>query len=391
MQVFRDDEKLARVRAAMRQAGLAALVSHNPENVVYLSGVWLGRSLSYVILPVDGEPVLVLSTGETRPRTWISDIRSFSSETYHRKGNTIEAGAEKVRETLSDMEVDRGAIGIERNMDRLLSTPMRYEMNIIDESVLRQKLAACDLKDASNLLVQVRSLKTEQEVKLLRKANRVALIGLEAFQGGLKAGLSEIELSATIEYEIATQALTRYRASQVVACAFVASGPLAAEGYKYVIGNTRRKLRQGDLVMLELDVAVDGYSSDLTRTYVVGKPNGKQRKLFEAVLDSETSAISAIKPYVRASDIAKIASEVLERYGLSQYLVHRLGHGIGVGVHEPIPALHVESTDVLHPGMVHSVEPGIYGPKVGGIRIEDNILDTKKGSECLSNFQRIPD
>jgi len=150
-----------------------------------------------------------------------------------------------------------------------------------------------------------------------------------------------------------------------------------------VVGNTKRKMRRGELVMLELDVVADGYSSDTTRTFVVGKPSKKQRTILEAVLDSESSAIGAIKPGVNAAEIARTANKVIEKHGLLQYLVHRLGHGIGVAVHEPIPALHVESKDHLKPGMVHSVEPGIYSQKFGGIRIEDDILDTERGTQYL--------
>ena len=183
----------------------------------------------------------------------------------------------------------------------------------------------------------------------------------------------------------------KYGAHHVVACAFVASGPATAEAYKYVIGNGRRLMRRGDLVMLELDVVADGYSSDTTRTFVVGKPSKKQKELLNAVLDAETSAISAIEPEVSAAEIARISIETIGRHGLSAYLVHRLGHGIGVGVHEPIPALHIESKDILMPGMVHSVEPGIYSPKFGGIRIEDDILDTDRGAVYLSNFPALQD
>jgi Xaa-Pro dipeptidase len=212
---------------------------------------------------------------------------------------------------------------------------------------------------------------------------------LQTFQRNLKPGLSEIELSTKIEHEIITQGILNHRANRVVACAFIASGPSTAEAYKYVVGNTRRKMRRGDLVMLELDVVADGYSSDTTRTFVVGKPNKRQTSLLEAVLESESTAISAIKPGVSAAMIAQISIDVLRRRGLGEHLVHRLGHGIGVGVHEPIPALHIESKDVLKPGMVHSVEPGIYGAKIGGIRIEDDILDTERGSEYLSNYPRM--
>jgi Xaa-Pro dipeptidase len=345
-----------------------------------------------LVFPLEKDPILIHPAGETLPLTWVSDVRLYKWETFEHLGSSVEVGSGKVLQALTDLGITSGVIGVEEEWELVLSSPLRYEQNVIGEKtfkVLNQKLSAYELQDASGLLNQARSIKTTQEVKALRKANRIAHIGLDTFERGLKAGLSEIELSSKIEHEIITRGVMQVRANRVTACAFVASGPSTAEAYKYVVGNTRRKLRRGDLVMLELDVVADGYSSDTTRTFVVGRPDKKQRFLLEAVLDSETSAISSIKPGVAAAKIARISIETIQRHGLQEYLVHRLGHGIGVGVHEPIPALHVESKDVLKPGMVHSVEPGIYGPKIGGIRIEDDILDTDRGTEYLSNFPRI--
>jgi len=183
----------------------------------------------------------------------------------------------------------------------------------------------------------------------------------------------------------------KHKANRVIACAFVASGSTTADAHRYAFGSTRRKLRHGDLVMLELDVIADGYSSDITRTFVVGKPSKLQKRLFEAVLDSQTTAISAIKPGIAAAEVARLSNEVIRRHGFSEYLIHGLGHGIGVAVHEPIPTLHPQSNNILQPGMVHSVEPGIYGRRIGGVRIEDDILDTERGAEYLSTYQRIPE
>jgi Xaa-Pro dipeptidase len=388
----RDEKKLARVRGRMQLEGLKALVLRVPENVSYVSDAWPGRGLTYLVLPLDRDPILIHPAGETLPRTWAKDIRQYKWETYEHLGDSLTAGTKEVSGALADLGIGSGTIGIEEGWEHFLGTPLRYEVIVIGSkttTALRQELSGYELRDASRLLVESRAIKTEMEVRALKNSNRVARVGLQTFERNLKPGLTEIELSTRIEHSIITEGITRFRASRVVACAFVATGQSTAEAYKYVVGNSRRKMKRGDLAMLELDVVVDGYSSDTTRTFVVGRPNKRQKELLEVVLESESTAIAAIWPGVKAAEIARTSNEIFSKHGLAKYLVHRLGHGIGVAVHEPIPALHVESKDVLEPGMVHSVEPGIYGKKIGGIRIEDDILDTAAGSQYLSNFPQV--
>ena len=388
----RDEEKLARVRDRMRIEGFTALALRVPENICYVSDAWPGRGLSYLILPIDKDPILIHPAGETLPHTWVKDVRLYSWETYEHLGDSLMTGTREVEKAIGELGIRTGSVGIEETWEHFLGTPLRYEMTVIGTKTtgaLRRGLTQYELRDASQLLIQSRSVKTKLEIQALKNANRVAEVGLATFERNLKPNLKEIELSSNIEHAIITEGITKFRANRVVACAFVATGRSTAEAYKYVVGNSRRKMKRGDLAVLELDVVVDGYSSDTTRTFVVGKPNTRQRALLEAVLDSESSAIDSIKPGVSAAEIARISIDVFRKYRLSEYLVHRLGHGIGVAVHEPIPALHVESKDVLEPGMVHSVEPGIYGERIGGIRIEDDILDTTTGVQYLSNFPRI--
>ena len=376
----------------MRREGFSALVLRLPENVTYMSGAWCGRGLSYLILPYDKAPILIHPSGETLPPTWVSDVRFYKWETFEHLGNSLDLGTSLVRNVISELGFRSGAIGVEEGWELVLGSSLRYELNVIGEKTMRslkEKLASFTIKDATQLLIKARSVKTPQEIQILRGVNRVARAGLEAFHNGLRVGLREVELSTHIEQEIVTEGILKQGATRVVACAFLASGPETAYAYKYVPGKGRRKLRRGDLVMLELDVVVDGYSSDTTRTFVVGRPSKRQKAYLEAVLESETTAVSSIRPGISAAEVAKISIEVIRRHGLSKYLVHRLGHGIGVGVHEPIPTLHVESKDTLLPGMVHSVEPGIYRPRIGGFRIEDDILDTEKGAEYLSDYLRI--
>jgi Xaa-Pro aminopeptidase len=390
----RDEAKIGRVRDAMRKEGFNTLVLRIPENVTYLSDAWCGQGLTYLIFPLEGDPVLIHPAGEVPPTTWVSDSRLYPVETVDVLDDAVKAGTESVRTTLLDLGIRSGTVGVEQAWELVQGTYLRYEVNVSGERTihaLRERLSSYDLRDASSLLTRMRSVKTSQEVAKLRKANRVAEAGLETFERDLKPGVSEIELAARIEHDIVTDGILKHRVRRAVACAFVASGPTTAEAYKSVVGNTRRKLRRGDLAMLELDVVVDGYSSDTTRTFVVGKPRKDQKRLIDAVLDSETTAISAIRPQATASEITRISNDVISRHGLSEYLVHGLGHGIGVSVHEPIPTLHLRSKDVLQPGMTHTVEPGIYGRRIGGVRIEDDILVTQEGAKYLSTFRRTPE
>jgi Xaa-Pro aminopeptidase len=343
---------------------------------------------------LEKDPILIRPASEAPLPTWVSDVREYSTETPDWLGDPLQVGGDFVRKALTDIGLDSGTVGVEQSWELVAGTYSRYEMNVVGEhtlSTLKERITDCKWKDASSLLIKARAIKTPNEVKMLRKANEVADIGLCTFDRNLRPGLTEVQVAASIEHEVVTGGMLKHKTKRVVACAFVASGPTTAGAHRYAFGSTRRKLRRGDLAMLELDVIADGYSSDITRTFVVGKPNKLQKQLFEAVLDSQTTAISAIKPNIAAAEIARVSNEVIRRRGFSEYLVHGLGHGIGVAVHEPIPTLHLQSNDILRPGMVHSVEPGIYGRKIGGVRIEDDILDTERGAEYLSTYQRIPE
>ena len=389
--MVRDEKKLSRVRDGMRREQIQVLVSHVPENVTYLSGAWCGHGMSYVVLPLEGDPVLILPTDEWLPETWVQDIRRYPSETNEHFCDALDAAAKTINEVLLDRGITSGTIGVEQSWGLFFATTMQYQFHILNTDSLTRKLAGYTIKNSSPLMVTARSIKTHDEVKALKKASRVAEAGLETFHRSLRPNLSEIEVSNRIENEITTQGVLKYGAKRVLACAFVVSGPMTAQGYKDTVGNTRRKLRLHDQVMLELIVAVDGYSSDTTRTFVVGKPTKKQRALFDAVHESQSTAISAIRPGVRAAEIAATSNDVIRKHGFEQYLAHRLGHGLGVSPHEAIPTLHVESKDLMQPGMVHSVEPGIYGAKIGGVRIEDIVLDTETGAEYISEYPRVPE
>jgi Xaa-Pro aminopeptidase len=131
----------------------------------------------------------------------------------------------------------------------------------------------------------------------------------------------------------------------------------------------------------------DGYTADLTRTVVLGKTNKRQKKVYNIVLKAQKQAISKIKPKMRACDLDKVARGVIKRAGYGKYFGHGLGHGIGLVIHDN-PAINPRNQQLLEPGMVITIEPGIYIPNWGGIRIEDDVLVTTKGGEVLTKAEK---
>jgi Xaa-Pro aminopeptidase len=140
--------------------------------------------------------------------------------------------------------------------------------------------------------------------------------------------------------------------------------------------------------MIELAVVADGYWSDLTRVVIAGEPTKKQREVYTVVLEAQKAAIEKMRPGVIFSEVDNAARQVIERAGYGQHFVHITGHGIGFRYHEFIPLLAPQAKGKLAAGMASSVEPGIYIPDWGGIRIEDNIVVTEDEPEYLSTFDR---
>jgi Xaa-Pro dipeptidase len=145
-----------------------------------------------------------------------------------------------------------------------------------------------------------------------------------------------------------------------------------------------RKIRKGDLVVIDVGAAYKFYRSDMTRTLVAGKPSEKQTKIYNIVKTAQEKAFETLKLNVKAADVDGVARKIIADAGYGEYFVHSLGHGVGLEVHEP-PTLSPESKEVLAAGNVVTVEPGIYLVGYGGVRIEDTVLVQRNGAEKLTN------
>lgn len=385
-------ERLDRMRAAMAQQRIDALVCRLPENVVLLSGYWPLCGWVFYVLPLEGRPVCILpdtEEAEAAAELWDADCRMYTF-------GILGAGDQfsEIETLLRDVAQERSwkSVGFEGDFENIAPAWNAAEL-YVPAARTRRMLAGVfgesRLRDATQLLVSQRSRKTAYEAEKLRIANEISCLALQAFAEGVEPGVSGVELAAAVEAAVMARGTGTRGATKVRAFAQVAVGPKeTAVAYRPMEVTTTTRLREGDLALLELAVVADGFWADRTRPRVAGKPTSLQREIHQVVMRAQEDAIAAVGPGVRCADVDSAARAVIERAGYGKAFMHITGHGLGLGYHEVFPILSPTGSDVLEEGMVHSVEPGIYFPEMGGIRIEDNVLVTASGHEVLGPFPK---
>jgi D-alanyl-D-alanine dipeptidase len=243
---------------------------------------------------------------------------------------------------------------------------------------LLERLPGMRLAMATPVLRPLRLLKDEAEIDLLRRAahaadrvfERITSVGLE--------GRTEREVAGMLNDLLVDEG------HDAPAFTIVASGPHGASPHHEP---DRRRIARGDLVVLDFGGTIKGYYSDITRTLAVGEPDAERRAAYEAVRVAQESGVQAVQPGTMTGAVDRATRSALERAGYGPYFVHRTGHGLGLEVHEP-PYLVSGDETVLQPGMVFSVEPGVYLPGRFGVRIEDIVVVTPDGVERLNTADR---
>lgn len=245
---------------------------------------------------------------------------------------------------------------------------------------LAKGLKDVKLKDKGKLVWELRKVKDETELKHMRRAAELTSEGMKAAFETIRQGLREYEVAAEIEY-----AMRKLGSWGVAFDTMVTSGVRSA----YPHGEcTSRKIRKGDLVVLDIGAKYQNYRADLTRTVTVGKPSSKQARIHEVVREAQNRAFQSVRAGAKACDIDAVARKLIEKEGYGECFVHSLGHGIGLDIHEP-PTLNPDTKDKLRAGNVVTVEPGIYIVKFGGVRIEDTVLVRKGGAEKLTKVPYV--
>jgi Xaa-Pro aminopeptidase len=212
-------------------------------------------------------------------------------------------------------------------------------------------------------------------LSLLQKAIDASDAAMEAVGPVIREGMTEWEVAWRLE-----TAMWEFGADSVSFNTTVAAGPNAAMAHHRP---TDRAIRQGEPVVIDMGARVGGYCSDITRTVVVGEPDEMFRKIYDIVLGAQLTAINIVKPGLTGEECDRLARAVIAEAGYGDYFGHSLGHGVGLAVHES-PRVGPRSSDLLLPGAVFTVEPGIYIPGWGGMRIEDIVILREEGATPLS-------
>ncbi|MBX3171985.1 MAG: aminopeptidase P family protein [Candidatus Eremiobacteraeota bacterium] len=346
----------------LESQGVNALLVATSENRRYLSG--FSGSAGYLLLGPEYNLIVADGRYWTQCADQCPDLElvKFRLEEFK---SLIECAAAQV-------QGDSGVLGVEGK-----------HMVVADFQALQRALPeGWSVQSVEDSVENIRQCKDEAELELMRKAAQVADRAFLKALESLKAGIKERDFCLELEYQ-----MQKLGARKPAFDSIVASGPNGAFPHA---GVTDRVIQQHELITVDFGAYRDGYNSDITRTIWLGQLNERNRFLYQSVRDAQQRAVDAVKPGKTCKEIDAVARQSLTDVGLGEYFSHGLGHGIGLAVHE-LPGVRSTSEVVLEPGMVITIEPGVYIPGETGCRVEDSVLVTADGCEKLtrSNYQEI--
>ena len=343
-------------RKQIDKTGLEGFIVHNEKNVYYFTG-FMNSGGAYLLVSRDSSPVLWVNKLDWEKAK--EEVRNCDLRVIERRTRILKTLSEELR----DLKVR--AAGFD-------------EVSAVEYLELAKNWGG-ELKPEAQPIWTLRRAKDKEETKRMRRAARIADIGVQAAIETIAPGVREYMVAAEAEYAM------RIRQSEGTAFeTIVASGPRSAFPHG---SPTTRKIQSGDLVIVDIGATYKHYRSDITRTVVAGKPSETQKKIFDAVANAQESALKRYRHGERCIMVDRVARSLIRKRGYGKQFVHGLGHGIGLDIHEP-PTVSPGSKDLLETGNIVSNEPGIYMPGIGGVRIEDMILVAGSNSERITSAPR---
>lgn len=354
----------ARLDALLEKSGADAVAMVPGENMVYFTGMHFHLSerpivalfdrqgLSFIIpelevVKLDANPEL-----ETRRFLWTD------------QGGFDPAFGEAVR----DLALADKSLAMDGQTLRLFEW-LAFE---------RAGASAANALDVGERFLNLRSRKAPDEIANIQKAIDISEAALEATITWAQPGLTERQIADRLSAEMLQ------RGAQGLAFNLVLTGEKSGLPH----GNTADRVwGKDEFLLIDFGARYNDYPADITRTFCFGQPTAQMRAMYDAVYGANQAAREFARPGVTCEAVDRAAREVIEAAGFGEYFIHRLGHGLGLSVHE-LPNIVEGNTQVLEPGMVFTVEPGVYIPGVGGVRIEDNVVVTEEGLKVLTSFRR---
>ena len=341
--------RLERMRQKMHEEGIDAYVVLRPENGRYLSGFTGGEATLYVT----AEKAILLT-----------DFRYIEQAKGEAPEFEIVKTGQDHFEALAEIGQQAQKVGFEGDFVTFLN----YEK-------LKKGFPQAELLSLPDLVSYLRSVKDPTEIEKIRQAVKIADDAFASVIKTIEIGQTEEEIALDLEYS-----MRRAGASGGSFDFIVASGVRSALPHGSA---SSKKIHLGEFLTMDFGAIYEGYCSDITRTVFLGEPEEKHQEVYQVVLAAQRAGIAAVAPGRTGKEVDAVARKIIVDAGYGEYFGHGLGHSVGLAIHEG-PNLNMREERVLEPGMVITVEPGIYIPDWGGVRIEDIVLVTENGCEVLT-------
>ncbi|MFC4558785.1 M24 family metallopeptidase [Virgibacillus kekensis] len=347
-------EKLNKLRKSLGENDIDAILITSPINRRYITG-FTGTAGAVI---VSQEHAL-----------FITDFRYIEQANEQAEGFEVIEHKKIIHEEIKDQ------------LDRIKVQRLGFEQDHVTYSTFGQynELFTTELVPVSGIVEELRLVKTEDELTVMRQAAKIADDAFEHIKEFIKPGVREIDVSNELEFFMRKQGATSSSFDIIVASGYRSALPHGVASDK--------KIESGELVTLDYGALYNGYCSDITRTVAVGEINDKLRTIYNTVLEAQLRGVEGTKAGITGKEADALTRDYIKEKGYGDYFGHSTGHGLGMEVHEG-PGLSFRSDKKLEKNMVVTVEPGIYVPNVGGCRIEDDIVITETGNERLTNSSK---
>ena len=355
---------VTKIQDYLQEQNIDAAFISTPDNVFYISGFASDphERLLGVMLFKDADPFLIcplMEVPDVLATGWPHEVVGHVDT--EDAWDVVLKAVEKRGTTTASIAIEKSHLTVER-LERMTDLFNGATFHRLDEK-----------------LNSMRVIKNDEELANLRIAAELADYAIEVGCREIAEGKTELEILMAIEFEMKKKGVQKMSFETMVL-----SGPKTASPHG-VPGD--RKIQQGDFILFDLGVVYNGYCSDITRTVAFGEPTAAQREIYETVKKAEQAAVDLVRPGVQAKEIDEAARNVIDDAGFGDYFTHRIGHGLGISVHE-YPSITGTNEMKLEEGMVFTIEPGIYKSDVTGVRIEDDVVVTADGVEVLTKFPK---